>query len=196
MYKKGGTKKIFVYFIQRIAGIFLMVKIAMKTAEREIVVDGYNLMHKLYPSLNSASLEQLRQATEIKLLGFQLKKKWPVTIVYDGKGSHKESLQFLPLHIVFTPASISADLWIIDYVKSLNTKVKIVTIVSSDDEIRRYATAFGATCIKSEKFALELNKIGNFRSGAGCGNEKKFKEASLSDQEVSRWMKLFSDGRS
>ncbi len=168
----------------------------MKRGEREIVVDGYNLMHKLFPSPTSASLEQLRQATEKKLLAFQLKKKWPVTVVYDGKGRHKECALGAPLHIVFTPASISADLWIIDYVKSLNTKVKIVTIVSSDDEIRRYATAFGARCIKSEKFAVELDNIGELRSEPGCGKEKKLNEASLSDQEVSRWMKLFSDGRS
>lgn len=173
-----------------------MEEVAMKTGEREFVVDGYNLMHKLYPSPASGSLEQLRQATEKKLLGFQLKKKCSVTVVYDGKGFHKESVVLAPLHIVFTPASISADLWIIDYVKSLNTKVKIVTIVSSDDEIRRYATAFGATCIKSENFAVDLQKIGDFRSESGCGKEKKFNETSLSDQEVSRWMKLFSDGRS
>ena len=99
---------------------------------------------------------------------------------------------------MFTSASKSADLWIIDYVKSLNTKVKMVTIVSSDDEIRRYATAFGARCIKSEEFVLQLQTTagtdtpGNRHSSF---KEKKFNEKLLSDREVDRWMKLFTRDR-
>ena len=49
----------------------------MKTGAKEIVVDGYNLIHKLYPSLTSASLDVLRQKTEKQLLCFQQKKTMP-----------------------------------------------------------------------------------------------------------------------
>jgi predicted RNA-binding protein with PIN domain len=131
----------------------------MKTGAKEIVVDGYNLIHKLYPSLTSRSLEVLRQKTEQQLLSFQRETNCPVTIVYDGKGSPRESTFTSPLHIVFTPALKSADHWIIDYAKSLNTRVKMVTIITSDNEIRRYATAFGAKCVKSETFARQLQEI-------------------------------------
>ena len=172
----------------------------MKTGAKEIVVDGYNLIHKLYPSLTSASLHVLRQKTEKLLLCFQQQSRCPITIVYDGKGSHRECAFGAPLHIVFTPASKSADLWIIDYVKSLNTKVKMVTIVSSDDEIRRYTTAFGSRCIKSEVFALQLFEMasagtvqnGNERSNGRTAKEKKCNGELLSDREVARWMTLFS----
>ncbi|NTV06064.1 MAG: NYN domain-containing protein [Chlorobiaceae bacterium] len=176
----------------------------MKTEPKEIVVDGYNLIHKLYPSLTPASLDHLRQETERKLLCFQLETNCLITIVYDGKGSPRESAFGAPLHIVFTPASKSADLWIIDYVKSLNTRVKMVTIVSSDDEIRRYTTAFGAKCIKSETFALQLAKIetavvmrnDNQRSPNKSVIEKKFNGELLSDREVARWLKLFTRKKS
>ena len=172
----------------------------MKRGHREIVVDGYNLIHQLYPSLSAAPLEVLRQETEKKLIAFQKETKSQVTIVYDGKGSHKEHAVGAPLHIVFTPNGKSADLWIIDYVKSLNTRVKIVTIVSSDDEIRRYAIAFGAKCIKSGEFAAQLKTsrppatLQNRHNLAESksGNEKKFNTELLSDREVDRWMKLFT----
>ena len=176
----------------------------MKRGAKEILVDGYNLIHKLYPSLTSASLDMLREETEKQLLCFQQKTESPITIVYDGKGSPRECAFGAPLHIVFTPASKSADLWIIDYVKSLNTRVKMVTIVSSDDEIRRYATAFGATCIKSETFALQLNEMvtaaasgdSNPASRRMAVKEKKFNDKLLSEREVARWMKLFSREKS
>ncbi len=178
----------------------LMAKITMTRGLGEIVVDGYNLLYKLYPPPASASLDVLRQETEKQLLRFQQENACPVTIVYDGKGGPRESAFGAPLHIVFTPASQSADLWIIDYVKSLNTKVKIVTIVSSDDEIRRYATAFGARCIKSEEFVLQLQRT---KGAETSGNnhlmpkqrsfkEKKFNDKLLSEQEIDRWMKLFN----
>jgi len=165
----------------------------MKTGAKEIVVDGYNLIHKLYESPTSATLEVLRKKTEKQLLCFQKKSGCLVTIVYDGKGSARENAFGAPLHIVFTPASQSADLWIIDYVKSLNTRVKMVTIVSSDEEIRRYTTAFGAKCIKSEKFALQLKEIA---VAVTMQNEKKLSDGTLSDREVARWMKLFSQEKS
>jgi len=165
----------------------------MKTGAKEIVVDGYNLIHKLYESLTSATLEVLRQKTEEQLLCFQKESGCQITIVYDGKGSARESAFGAPLHVVFTPASKSADLWIIDYVKSLNTRVKMVTIVSSDDEIRRYTTAFGAKCVKSEAFALQLKESVIART---MQNDKKINDGPLSDRDVARWMKLFSQEKS
>ncbi len=165
----------------------------MKTGINEIVVDGYNLIHKLHTSLSSTTLEVLRLKTEEQLLCFQKESGCLITIVYDGKGSARESASGAPLHIVFTPASKSADLWIIDYVKSLNTRVKMVTIVSSDDEIRRYVTAFGAKCVKSETFARQLKVSA---AALSTRNNNKLNEGPLSDREVAHWMRLFCKKKS
>ncbi|MEI8032388.1 MAG: NYN domain-containing protein [Chlorobiaceae bacterium] len=164
----------------------------MKRDRREFVIDGYNLMHKLFALKASLALDSMRQNMERELLLFQQRTGHSVRVVYDGKGSRLDSTQSSPLHILFTPASISADHWIIEYVKSLNTKVKMVTIVSSDEEIRRYASAFGATCMASEAFVKELNKrVPSAREGS-IG--KKFSSEGLSDKEVARWKELFTRG--
>ncbi|NTW68436.1 MAG: NYN domain-containing protein [Chlorobiaceae bacterium] len=176
----------------------------MKTVQGEFVVDGYNLLHKLFPSPSGSSLEELRLKMEQKILSFQRKNRVSITIVYDGNRSGGEYATATPLHIVFTPATKSADQWIIDYVKSLNTNVKKVTIISSDDEIRRYTAAFGAKCIKSEQFAAKLvtetaaspDSEGKRRSGFGATIDKTFRGELLSDQEVARWTELFTRGRS
>ncbi len=202
--KKGGTKKIFIYFIQHPNPVKHQRQVIMKRGAREFVIDGYNLIHKLYPSITAASLEEVRNKTEQQLRSFQQKKKCQITIVYDGKGSYGESAFGAALRIVFTPASKSADHWIIDYVKSLNTTVKMVTIVSSDNEIRRYATAFGATCITSELFATQLQQVGHatpLRQGKGLSGKatehgKKTNETLLSEREVAGWMQLFTQGKS
>lgn len=169
----------------------------MKKGTGEIVVDGYNLIHKLYPSPGKMSLTVLRREAEKKLLCFQQEKKCMITMVYDAKGNFRESDSGAALRIVFTSKSKSADHWIIDYVKSLNTKVKMVTIVSSDDEIRRYATAFGAKCIKSEAFAVQLKKVcSEGPIDEETGNKKKRHAGLLCDQEIAVWMKLFTGDRS
>jgi predicted RNA-binding protein with PIN domain len=172
----------------------------MKKAPKEFVVDGYNLMHKLFPSPSPASLEVLREETEKKLLLFQRKRKYAITIVYDGKGSPRECATIMPMHVVFTPAGKSADQWIIEYVKSLNTSVKKVTIITSDHEIRRFAAAFGATCMTSELFAMEMNNSGSsvslLKGNDRAGIEQKFKTELLSEQEVDQWKALFNRKRS
>ncbi len=168
----------------------------MKRDCKEFVIDGYNLMHKLFPSPSLSALDSLRRSMEQELVAFQKRTRHHVTVVYDGKGHRQDSPLIAPLHIVFTPASKSADLWIIEYVKSLNTKVKMVTIVSSDEEIRRYASAFGASCMASEAFVKELKK--RAASPQGASEEGKFNfdgQSALSEQEVASWKALFTRGK-
>jgi uncharacterized protein len=175
----------------------------MKRGNTEYVVDGYNLIHCLFPNGKKASLEEMRRKTEALLLAFKKEHRCSVTIVYDGKECFRELASGTSLHIVFTPASKCADRWIIDYVKSLNTKIKLVTIVSTDNEIRRNATAFGAQCIRSEDFAKLLKD----RSASGDGENKRDfnrydKENKAIDaevpgeQDIALWKNLFNKGKS
>ncbi|MDT9546558.1 MAG: NYN domain-containing protein [Chlorobium sp.] len=165
----------------------------MNHRSREIVVDGYNLLHALYHPEPSTPFEPFRRKLEQRLLHFQTAHNRPVTLVYDGDGRHGDSCSHSPLHTVFTSRRKSADRWIVDYVKSLNPSVKMVTIVSSDEEIRRYASAFGAECIKSEVFSAMLRPRSG-RRGDGeerADNRKKFSSDELTGEEVERWKLLF-----
>jgi predicted RNA-binding protein with PIN domain len=166
----------------------------MNHRNREIVVDGYNLLHALYHPAPSSQFEPFRRKLEMRLLHYQRAHARPITLVYDGDGQHGDRCSHSPLHTVFTSRRKSADRWIVDYVKSLNPTVKMVTIVSSDEEIRRYASAFGAECMKSEVFASILmspsRKHGD--DGESAGNRKKFSSDELSGEDVERWKLLFA----
>ncbi|RTY36698.1 hypothetical protein EKD00_02890 [Chlorobium phaeovibrioides] len=165
----------------------------MNQRGREIVVDGYNLLHALYHPAPSTPLEPFRRKLEQRLLHFQTVHRRTLTLVYDGDGRHGDSSTHSPLHTVFTSRRKSADRWIVDYVKSLNPRVKMVTIVSSDEEIRRYASAFGAECIKSETFASMLTPRSGRKGDGGEqeNNRKKFSSDELTGDEVERWKLLF-----
>ncbi|NTV98205.1 MAG: NYN domain-containing protein [Chlorobiaceae bacterium] len=175
----------------------------MKRGRHEYVIDGYNLLHCLFPGKNKPSLEKMRMETEKLLLAFQQNTGNPLTLVYDGKDTYREQAFGDPLHILFTPARKSADDWIVDYVKSLNTKIKLVTIVSSDNELRNHASAFGASCMKSEEFA-ELLQGGPGVSGRKSSRtspkgrataEKGAVSGELCDREIDRWKMLFLKGK-
>ncbi|NTV93282.1 MAG: hypothetical protein HGA72_08495 [Chlorobiaceae bacterium] len=169
----------------------------------ELIIDGYNLMHKQFRSVSAENIEALRSKIEHALQRFQLENKCAVTIVYDGKKHRNESVSGIRPRIVFTASSASADEWIVDYVKSLNTKVNKITIVSSDNEVRLYAKAFGANCLTSEAFIamLELtNRVkkssAEYRESEGYEkNRARFSGESLSENEIDEWKRLFNAGK-
>ncbi|NTU97374.1 MAG: NYN domain-containing protein [Chlorobiaceae bacterium] len=175
----------------------------MKRGCHEYVIDGYNLIHHLFPDRKQTPLEAMRREMEKLLLAFHRDSGNPLTVVYDGNDCFREHSSGAPLHIVFTPASKSADLWMVDYVKSLNTKIKLVTIVSSDNELRTYASAFGARCMKSEEFAELLHgapmdscgQKNRFSGGRRPATDKSGGSGELCDREIERWKKLFLERR-
>jgi len=160
----------------------------------ELVIDGYNLLHKLYPSSAGTALDKLRRKMETALRSFQLRRQCSITIVYDGSGIRDSSCGNT-LHTIYTASSKTADAWIIDYVKSLNTSRKMVTIVSSDREVTLYGKAYGAKCLTSEEFIGLLEKS---RTPAGKNDRDdngKFRNGFLDSNEVKKWMHLFESGR-
>jgi len=164
----------------------------MNQRQKETVVDGYNLIHHLFRPAKGEPMEPLRRRLETMLAGWRRAKGEEVTVVYDGDGRHRDEEVPGPVRTVFTARGKSADRWIIDYAKSLNTTAKILTIVSSDNEVRRYSAAFGARCLGSGEFAVMLRPSGgNSRESERGPNRRKFSEQPLPDREVEGWMRLF-----
>lgn len=160
----------------------------------EIIIDGYNLLHKLFPAGGGSSLEQCRKKTEALLERYRKKAKCSVTIVYDG-GGIRDTAAGAAVLIVYTASSKSADRWIIDYVKSLNTSRKMVTIVSSDREVCLYGKAYGAECLTSEEFITLLDPE-NIKGSPGCSaSGRKYSDRILDDREVEQWKLLFERGK-
>ncbi|ABB24962.1 NYN domain-containing protein [Pelodictyon luteolum] len=165
----------------------------MSHRQKETVVDGYNLIHHLFRPAAGASFEPLRRRLESLLTGYRRTRKTPVTVVYDGDGRYRDHDETGEVHIVYTARRKSADRWIIEYAKSLNTSAKILTIVSSDNEVRRYSAAFGAECMSSADFAsmLQPGGTGDKPSGESGLNRRKFSANPLPEREVDGWMRLF-----
>ncbi len=169
--------------------------IVMATSFREFIIDGYNLLYKLFPEKQQSSLQDKREQTEALLLGFQRKTRTKVTVVYDGqqlRGSYRDAGA---LNRVFTSPGYSADAWIIDHLKSLGSKAQMFTIVSSDRFICRHATACGASYMLSENF-IDTYCSGtkrHDRQGENRPDRKKFGSGRLSQKEVDRWLTLFGE---
>lgn len=167
----------------------------MERSFKEFIVDGYNLLHKLFPDKQKHPLQEKREQAEKKLLQFQRSTGTRVTVVYDGRHHRGSFREDGALNRVFTSQGYSADAWIVDYLKSLGRKAQMFTIVSSDRFICRHATASGASYMLSEEFIdryLSGTK-GHEREGESGANRKKFSKDRLSQQEVDHWLALFDE---
>ncbi len=162
---------------------------------KECLVDGYNLVHKLFPDTSRLSLQEKRERAEQRLLGFQRSTGMRVTIVYDGRESRGALSEAGALNRVFTSHGHSADAWIIDYLKSLGRKAQMFTIISSDRFICRHATASGASYMFSEEFIERhiSGAEGSLSKKEEGSNRKKFSRERLSQKEVDHWLTLFGE---
>jgi hypothetical protein len=141
-----------------------------------------------------------REQTETLLSAYRLRSRRHVTLVYDGGSRHSSQSSSGAIEIVYSGSASTADHWIIEHVKSLRARAGLCTVVSSDMEIRRYATAFGAHWMSSESFIGELEAMKIISPAAGTGparrheNDNPMKTGSrpLGDEEVGRWLRLFN----
>lgn len=171
----------------------------MKYNCREIIIDGYNLLHKIYPGAAHASFPQLREGMENILSSYRHKTLLHVTVVYDGGDSQRGACNHGAIHVVFTPGGTTADRWIIDHVAPLKSRAGALTVISSDREIRQYVKAYGADWMSSESFVEELHREACLLDPQTLKAKKKRPVAdkksasrSLSQREVEQWLKLFN----
>lgn len=167
----------------------------MATVFREFIVDGYNLLYKLFPEKQQNSLQNRREHVEAMLLEFQQSMRIKVTVVYDGQHSRGSFRDAGALNRVFTSPGYSADEWIIDYLESLGSKAQMFTIVSSDRFICRHATACGASYMLSESFIDQYFRgtKGHDKQSETGTNRKKFGSDRLNQKEVDQWLTLFGE---
>jgi predicted RNA-binding protein with PIN domain len=173
----------------------------MPKACRETVVDGYNLIHKLWPPRRGAAMAPLRERLDLVLAAYRSATRRHVTVVYDGGGGPGALASRGAVDVLFSGTDATADRRIADLVRALGRRAALTTVVSSDLEVRQQAVAWGAAWCSSEAFAEELCRLGiiPFAEGNARRNRKdpelkKRAPEALDDREVARWMKLFGDG--
>jgi len=167
----------------------------MPSKYRETVIDGYNLIHKLRNIAPGEPMAAMRERLEVMLSRYRQKSRRHVTVVYDGGGGPRPHSLRSSVEVVYSGSLKSADRWIIDHARSLEPRPGMMLVISSDREIQRHATAWGARCIDSETFIEELAAMGITANGGGGKSSKAAEKGAdsnpLSDKEVDYWLRMF-----
>jgi len=160
-----------------------------------ILIDAFNLIYK-FPDLEELmynnQLFEARQGLikKISLYHQHRKKKEQIKIIIDGKkkpsdATKKENISNLE---IFYSHDYSADFLIKNMIqKGLNPKM--ITVVTSDKDILKFAKSFKTKMIKSEKFS-DLVNLAIAKITEPLKPEKET-NPKISAEEISYWEKEF-----
>ena len=118
----------------------------------KILVDGYNLLYRIFQKDPMALQEEEREYLVDMLNAYKKIKAHKITIVFDGR-SH-EKINTRGLTVIFTKESESAD----DYIKKFVRQNSGTVVVTSDNDILSFVKNCGAVGIKSEEFYSKIEE--------------------------------------
>jgi predicted RNA-binding protein with PIN domain len=153
-----------------------------------IIIDGHNLIGKM-KSISLADPED--EAKLISILARHLLLTGQKAIVVFDKGADGDFAPRLKgpnMEIIFAPPGGSADAIIIDLIKR-DPNPKGLTIVSSDNEIRRCGRSRRTRLISADNFAKQLE------SGSQRTRKSKKRSNGPADIDVEEWLDYFEQGR-
>ncbi len=153
-------------------------------AVKHFLIDGYNLAHKLYSIKNN--LQPVRDRVQRLVSNYAMQKKCKATIVFDGKWNLSTVEDYQGIKLVFTPERESADTRIKKIIDETPNKSSLC-VVTSDNEILRYAQVSRAKAMRSEEF-INLLKPDN-PSTPTNNDDQKPDGPDLGD--IDSWKKLF-----
>ena len=158
-------------------------------ADRLIIVDGYNLIHRS-AALRPGPDRTLRQARE-KLVNLLT---WAVgsgdaqfLVVFDGAEGPGASERQGRVEVRFSKPPRNADALIRELVEERLKRVERITVVTSDLEVARHARAMGADVSLSDLFLASVMGV--------VSPENPEKPLTLSKKEVAEWAEIFRQGR-
>ncbi len=167
---------------------------------KHFLIDGYNLAHKLGVNITKENLQQVRNDVCRKVSMLVSQKKCKATLVFDGRGVLGATEQYQNIAVVFTASGETADAYIKKMIDETLSK-STLCVVSSDNEILRYAKISRAQTMPSEHFLRDLKTA----TGSDSGKQKSRSNASIkkereatehkpsevSASQVEEWKKLF-----
>jgi predicted RNA-binding protein with PIN domain len=154
------------------------------------LIDGSNFIG--YASPRNLKDPQAKYRLVSRLLIFQRLKKTRVLLVFDGTPDLNlidEKFQKKNFSIIFPPFGANADETIKEII-SKQTDLRRFFVVSSDQEIKRFAKSKRANSLSSKEFNRELQAtLKEHRKSL----EIEKKVTSLSPLEINQWLKIFKD---
>ncbi|MDW7711884.1 MAG: NYN domain-containing protein [Deferrisomatales bacterium] len=148
-------------------------------------MDGHNLIGRA-PDLSLETEEEAREQLLRRLAALQGRGRQRVVAVFDGNrpGAAKES-SFGGVRVVFSPRGRTADEEILR--RLARGRPGDATVVTSDRGLAERARRLGARVESAEHFLPRLKPAPGRRRAPPS-------EASLSPEEVERWLRLFRGG--
>lgn len=156
--------------------------------KRHYIIDGYNLMHAVpeYKSRMGQDLSGARDHFILRLSGFSMRENAKITVVFDGCRQKAAAGQGRThVRIIFSKPPEKADP-VIKRMADRHSSREERIVVTSDQEIVRFARQCGIASLASDVFAKILIQPPVTKRAL----EMKY-ERGLSTKEVEQWMNLF-----
>jgi predicted RNA-binding protein with PIN domain len=130
-------------------------------AERTLyIVDGYNVLHVLFPSIEAGELATRREWLVERLTSFAALKGGRVLVVFDVRGRRgvsSETVKGTGVEVSFAGGHLGADALIARRIAEQPADVTVF-VVSADQEVQRTAARAGVHRLTPRELAVELNK--------------------------------------
>ena len=152
------------------------------------LIDGNNLLGHIFPT--SFREKQSKFNLIYDLFIFQRRKRTRVSVVFDGRAEPGlEKFQKKKFSIIYPPLGQNADGMIKDIISN-ETDLRRFFVISSDQEIKRFAKSKGAKTLSSKDFSRELKTI--------LKENRRFQEfqkkvSELSPLEIDHWLMIFKN---
>ncbi|HHE07346.1 MAG TPA: hypothetical protein ENL01_00130, partial [Chlorobaculum parvum] len=98
---------------------------------RETVIDGYNLIHKLWTVKADEPMDTMRERLEAMRTRYRQKSRRHVTVVYDGGRSPRPHSSWGGIDVTYSGTFKAADRWIIDHARSLEPHPGMMLVITS-----------------------------------------------------------------
>lgn len=153
-----------------------------------LLIDGYNLAHKLDLKITKETLERAREEVQRKVSLYISRKKIKATIVYDGRWILGAAQTLGNLEIVFTDCGETADSRIKKMIDDASGQ-KSLCVVTSDNAILRYAEISRVATMRSEDFLAALRSME--RNSGGKPTPRAESKPNCDAAEIEEWKKAF-----
>ena len=128
-------------------------------AHDSYIVDGYNVLHALFPGLRQDELEDKRRWLADQLAGFAALRGADVTLVFDAHSQPRSVCEPLPgtrVEVCFAGGRFTADTLIARRIAEQPADMMVV-VVSADQEVQRAASRAGVSRMTPLELGAELH---------------------------------------
>ena len=160
-----------------------------------IIVDGYNFLyalHGLEHTMPIKDMDAARTGLHELLTRFHNITREHVRVVYDARtGAPLPSQEMAGVTVVYAPANVSADDYIVRFVKKAAKPARI-TVVTSDKALAELLKTAGARVMKASSFHKRMLEA--FEKGADQPDDKAYeKPGRPSPDEIELFMRAFTE---